>query len=303
MKFIRMKTNVKNILANCSVVCFCMIPALISCSNEVDFGEQYKKTVYIVNSAEMLYTGEHFFEAGNEEIVISVYCASSEPIASDIRARLKVDRQAMDSLNALNILIDQSYVNKVMLPPANYQLDGEPYVTIKARTQYGTLRVPFDFKGLDPDVNYTLPITLVSNNADYDINPELRSIVYEVKMMNQFSGDFTGSSRELPAAIRGVHPTLKALSANTVRMPVHNLSSELKDINTNFMLLTIASDGAVTITPWASANVTDLGGSFYDAARQSFELHYQFTNAAGTTLTITEIITNINAPKESDEEN
>ena len=80
--------------------CFgCSVLMLFSaCNNVVDFGEQYKKTVYIVNSGELLYTWEHFFETENDAIVISVYCASSEPITSDLRAILKIEPQALDCL-------------------------------------------------------------------------------------------------------------------------------------------------------------------------------------------------------------
>jgi len=262
-----------------------------ACNNEVDFGEQYKKTVYIVNSTELLYTWEHFFETENDAIVISVYCASSEPITSDVQARLKIEPKAMDSLNTINTLIDPSYINKVMFPAANYQVGSDLDVTIKAGTQYGTVSIPFSFAGLDPDVAYTLPVALISNSAGYNINPALRAIVYEVKMMNRYSGYFTGTSQESLTVIRSVQPVLKALSANTVRMPIHNLSSDWENIDTNFMLLTIAEDGSVTITPWANADVTDLGESFYDADSQTFELHYKFTNTTGTVFTITEIIT------------
>lgn len=286
-----MKTNISNIL---TLIFVFITLSMTSCSDDVDFGEQYKKTVYIVNSKGCLHTVEHFFETENDEIVLSVYCASSEPITADLRAQLKMDPKTLDSLNTVNESIDELYIDKVMLPTANYQLVGEPNVTIKAGTQYGTLSIPFNFTGLDPDVAYTIPVTLVSNDAGYDINPDLQKIVYEVKMMNQYSGNFIGNSQELAAAKRGVQPVLKAISRNTVRMPIHNLSGDWANIETNFMLLTINDDGSVAIAPWINADVTDLGGSVYDANSQTFELHYEFKNAAGTTFTIAEVISKIN---------
>ncbi|MDR0713687.1 MAG: DUF1735 domain-containing protein [Bacteroidales bacterium] len=269
---------------------------LASCSNDVDFGEQYKKTVYIVNSNDMLYVGEHFFGAENDEIVISVYCASSEPITESVRVRLKIDRYAMDSLNAKSRLIDEEYIDKVMLPETAYRLEGEPNLSIQAGRQYGALRVPFNFSGLDPDVAYTLPFTLVSNSAGYEINSELKSIVYEVKMINRFSGEYSGSSQESATRVVGVQPVLKALSVNTVRLPAHN--SE-----TDFMILTVASDGvSVSIAPVGNAKVTDLGGSKYYPELQQFELYYTYVNANVETLSVTEIITNVNAPKTNEDE-
>lgn len=274
----------------------------LSCSEEIDFGEQYKKTVYIVNSGSILYTGEHTFGNENEEVIVSVYCASSEPITADLKVRLKIDRNSLDSLNNLNRLLSSSYIDKVILPTANYTLEGEPSVTIKAGEQYGTLRIPFRFSGLDPDVSYTLPVSLVSNAAGYDINPDLKSIVYEIKMVNKYAGNYAGSSQESATTIFGVQPVLKALSSNTVRMPVHNLSDDREKLKINYMVLTIADDGSVSIAPFGFAEVTDLGGSSYDAAKQRFELHYKFTDANSHTVTVTEIIKNLNAPEEEFED-
>lgn len=60
-----------------------------SCSSEpADFGEQYKKTLYIVNSRDMLYVGEHAYGSENNSMSFSIYCASSEPIKSDLTVQL-----------------------------------------------------------------------------------------------------------------------------------------------------------------------------------------------------------------------
>lgn len=274
----------------------------ISCSNEIDFGEQYKKVVYIVNSTDLIHIGEHSFTAQNDVIPISVYCASSKPITSDLKVRLKIERKALDSLNMLQSLANPSYVNRMILPKTNYSVEGEQYVTIKSGEQYGVLNIPFDFKGLDPTLSYALPISLVSNDADYEINPKLKSIVYQIEMINEFSGEYSGSSQTSPTAIVGVHPTLKALSDNKVIMPIHNLSSENKDLLTNFIVLTIADDNSVSIEPWGIAEVSDLEGSSYDPVKQIFELYYQFIDASAKKHNVTSIIRNIDAPLTEDDE-
>ncbi|WP_158602554.1 BT_3044 domain-containing protein [Proteiniphilum sp. X52] len=297
-----MKTIRKKVAGVRFIIVFCLTGVLTSCSNEVDFGEQYKKTVYIVNSNNLLHVGEHSFETENDTIAVSVYCASSQPLTHDLQVRLKVNRHALDSLNALQLLADPGYANRVMLPDDNYQLNGEQYVTIKAGKQYGILSVPFDFSGLDPSIPYALPLSLVSNNADYDINPKLKSIVYQIEMVNRFAGNYNGSSRTSPATIVGIQPLLKALSVNKVRMPVHNLSDEDKDLLTNFMVLTVAEDNSVSISPWGIADVTDLGGSKYDPVTQTFELYYQFTDASAKRQTVHSVIRNIDAPPTEEDE-
>lgn len=170
-------------------------------------------------------------------------------------------------------------------------------MTIPANAQYGVLHIPLKPQGLDPDISYALPLTIVSNSEGYDVNEELKTMVYEVKMVNGFSGNYAGSSIELPKTIRSVQPTLKAMSSNSVRMPIHSLSGEARYIKTNFMLLTIGADStSVTIKPWLDAQITDLGKSTYDKTRQSFYLRYSYTDADGKTFDIEEKITNLDAP-------
>jgi hypothetical protein len=68
------------------------------------------------------------------------------------------------------------------------------------------------------------------------------------------------------------------------------------------MVLTVADDGSVSIAPFMYADVTDLGGSFYDADKQRFELHYRYIDANSRTLSVTEVIKNLNAPEEEFED-
>ncbi|MEN6455336.1 MAG: DUF1735 domain-containing protein [Prolixibacteraceae bacterium] len=274
----------------------------VSCSNEVDYGEQYEKTIYMVNSNNLLYQAEHFYGEQNK-MVFSVYCASSEPVTNDVTVQLEFDRNPLDSLNAVRTLSDPSYVARELLPQDHYELPANPEVTIRAGQQYGTLEVPFHVDDLDPLKPYTLPMTIVSNSSGYDMNVQLESIVYEPVMINGYSGSYTGISSESAKVARTVQPALKALSANTVLMPVHNLPGDMQYLDTNFMVLTIAADSAtVTIAPHGNANVADLSGSSYDRERQRFELHYSFTATNNVTYHITEIIANVKAPVSEEDE-
>jgi hypothetical protein len=202
----------------------------------------------------------------------------------------------LDSLNTRNKLENPLYIDKVLLPEDYYQAATEYTVTIKADDQYGILEIPLNLAKIAADTAYTLPISIVSNSAGYDINPEMQSVVYEIKMVNKYSGQFSGTSAESPTLLRPVQPTVKAISANQVRVPVHILLNEDQYLDTNFMLLTIADDGLVTIEPWRNSTVVDLGNSYYDEVQQLFELHYRFTDG-NNIFTITEKITNILAPK------
>ena len=270
---------------------------LLACNSDVDFGEQYKKTIYLVHGNNLLYTKEHFYGAENDKLVFSVYCASSEPITQNVSVLLKIDQYALDSLNTQGILESNAYIDKQMLPAAHYEMPAEVQVTIPAGTQYALLEVPFYSEGLNAGISYTLPISIVSNNRGYEIAPEARSVVYEISMTNKYSGIFTGASAESSSVVLPVQVPLIAMSANQVVMPIHDLDADEQYLDTHFMLLTISEDGRVTITPVANAQVVDLGNNFYDEVQQSYELHYRFTSDNGSIFTITEKITNIDAPK------
>jgi hypothetical protein len=278
-----------------TVILFVFFIVIVSCDSDINFGEQYKKTVYIVNSSNLLASYKHIYGTNNT-MVVSIYCASSEAIDHDLHVQIKIDEHVLDSLNDKGHLENDNYVDKVILPSSHYSFSGETDVVIRAGKQYGVLEIPLDVEGLDADISYVLPLSIVSNSAGYEINPRMRSIVYGIELSNLFSGIYSGTSSESPTAIRSLQVTAKALSPNTVRVPIHNLPADKDNLNTNFMQLTVGDGGLVTITPWQNSTVVDIGGSFYDEVQQLFELHYRFT-VGNRIYSITERLTNISAPR------
>ncbi|MDO5570687.1 MAG: DUF1735 domain-containing protein [Bacteroidales bacterium] len=271
----------------------------------IDFGEQYKKTIYIVDSKDMLYQDDFHYDKDNF-ITVSVYCASSEPIKSDTKVKLKLFPKALDSLNYLFSLGNPLYVDKQLLPSSNYKLP-DLNVTIKANQQYGTLNIPFYTEGLNPDTSYAFPLAIESNDKGYDINKELSIIIVNIHMVNSYSGNYTGSSIELPnKTIKSVQPHTKALSKNQIRIPIHNLSAETSDLETNFMVLTIEDSDTkshnVKISNWKNSNVTDLGASTFDSKKMLFDLNYSFTDVDGNEYTIHENIRNTDVEIDDEDE-
>src|SRR5690606_21562781 len=173
---------------------------------------------------------------------ISVYCSPSAPITEDVGATLNLDERVLDSLNHLNGLENANYLPKQMLPTEFYAFP-DAAVLIKAGEQFGLLKIPVNLTGLDPDTEYTIPISLVSNTAGYDINPKLRSIVYQPTMVNNYSGLYTGASKETDEPTpRSITPRLTALSKDRVRLPIHNFADDNDRLATNYMVLAIADD-------------------------------------------------------------
>lgn len=271
-----------------------------SCKKEatVKFGEQYQKTLYIVHSNNMEYVKEHFFENENDTIALSVYCASSEPINSSVTVDLVKNIKVLDSLNYINSLSDANYVPKLMLENTWYNFESGK-ATIEAGKQYGVLKIPVHLKGIDVDKEYVLPISLVGNNAGYEINPRLSALVYRPKMKNRFSGDFTGTSKVLSEkSPNSIASTVQAIDINRVRLPIHNLEDDKDLLETNYMILTIAEDGKrVSILPFKNAKVYDDGGSSYDPNLRQFTLNYSFEDGAKM-KNVQSIIRDINVVEE-----
>jgi len=243
------------------------------------YGEQYKKTLYIVHANGIEHSREHAFENENDTITLSVYCASSEPISGDVTATLEKDPKILDSVNYLNGLGNANYVAKLMLEPERYSFE-RGTVTIRAGRQFGLLKIPVRLAGIDLDKEYILPVTLQSNDAGYDINPQLRSIAYQPVMVNRFSGMYTGTSKvSTENAPRSISPRLQAMAKNQIRLPIHNLPDDSDLLSTNFMLLTVQADGrSVSIAPFRDAQVSDEGGSTYDPELKQFTLNYSYTD-------------------------
>lgn len=272
-----------------------------SCSSDVDFGEQYQKTLCIIGANGMLHSEIHYFKKGVDldTARISIYCAGSEPLSHDLTVTVGLDMHALDSLNEMGHLSSFDYVDKIMLPEANYRLLSNS-VTIAAGTQYKTLEIELDMTGLLPEVDYVIPLRITENSANYAVNPAMQTMIYHVKMANGYSGNYNGTSKA--SSVSTVNPELRALSHNQVRMPIHTLDDDNTVLNTNFMVLTVADDSTtVTITPWLEAQVTDLGGSTFDKKRQSFTLNYSYTRN-DKEVEVLEVIRNVeNNYQEEDE--
>lgn len=266
----------------------------LSCNPQVDFGEQYKKKVYIVNSNNIVHGQELFLGQENHQFTLSVYCSGSENIKEDLKITFDIDKEALDTYNERMMIESLKYKKIDFLPQDRFSFDN-PTVTIKTNEQYGLLKLPIAVEGLDPDKRYAVPVRIISNSAGYEINKERDFIILEAILQNGFSGEYSGFSENLLSGKKyAISPALKAMSPYSVRMPIHNLPYEEDELmKTNFMLLTIDSDSSsVHISPWENARITDLGGSKYDKKEKSFDLHYSFISSDGTELRINEKIKN-----------
>ncbi|MFR7823643.1 MAG: DUF1735 domain-containing protein [Odoribacter splanchnicus] len=70
----------------------------VSCSNDVDYGEQYRKEFYIVGSSQTLQYAFHEIDKASPGH-ISVYCTGSELLSKDAVVNYKVDKEYLDRFN------------------------------------------------------------------------------------------------------------------------------------------------------------------------------------------------------------
>lgn len=276
---------------------------LFSCNPQVDFGEQYKKTVYIVNSNNIIHEQDLFLGKEDNQLALSVYCAGSENIKEELKVTLDIDKEALEAYNERMMIETLQYRKIDLLPETHFSFEN-PTVTIKASEQYGMLKLPVSAEGLDPDKRYAVPVRITSNSAGYDINEERDFIVLEAILQNGFSGEYSGVFHLLTLEKKyTVQRSLKAISANSVRMPISPVSDEEESFETDYMLLTIDSDSTtVHISPWKNAPITDLGGNSYDKEKKSFDLHYSCITDEGMEITVHETIQNNTVITEEEED-
>lgn len=272
-----------------------------ACSSDVDFGEQYRKIVYIVKSENTVYVREHKIVSEEQAGGISLYCGGSDELKEDVKVTVTLtDIDVIKRYNAKNFTAwnDNLHDALEMLPAEYYSIDSYS-ATIKAGAEYAEIPIMIATEDIDPDKNYVIPLA-ISDASGYEVQEGLDTVLYQVSLINDYSSDYTSIIQN----VVGVDDTIvlaknkyfKAMAENAVRTSVYTLNDETIDYNNlknNLMTLTIANDNTVTIVGWKSANVTDLGGSKYDPVKHIMYLHYKYEDADGDVLEIIETLTNL----------
>ena len=242
-----------NYLYLIGLLCFCG-----ACSNDVDFGEQYKKQVYIVNAN--LNGGiidASLMMEEQAEGSISIYCASSEFPEEDIVVHYKIDTAA---LNAYNVREFETAIDRYMTAiPENLVTFGSETVTIKQGEPYAVLPFTINTAALDPGKNNTLPITL-TDASGYDINPELQTCFYRLTLDNPYSGDYSAQVRILDTVGDGSYypvfdspsnatKTVLAAGTTALKVPRSTTPSVQEGENANYFVIEWnQTDNSLTLT-------------------------------------------------------
>lgn len=272
-----------------------------ACSSEVDFGEQYRKIIYIVNSNDMAYLREHKITTEEQEGVVSIYCGGSDVLKDDIKVTIVPAEEAMERYNKRTFTEDNENLHKKLeVLPAEYYSIASYSVTIQAGTEYATLPIMLKTEGLDADGYYAIPLA-IGNASGYEVQKNLDTIFYQIKLINDYSGEYNSVIQNVIApgdtVLVAKGKFLKAMEERVIRTSMYNLddeTSKIDNMESNLMLLTIAADNTVTISPWENAQLRDLGGSKYDPVAHTMTLNYEYENSDGDKLTLIEVLTDVN---------
>lgn len=250
---------------------------LSSCSNGVDYGEQYKKTLFIVNSKEQIYYASHSASTqsrGN----ISVYVTGSQLPQEDIHAAYKIDEEALRAYNQKEYGDNES-LYLTLLPSDLYSLESTEIV-VKKGEPYGCLYFTINTQALNPAKVYVLPITLVDAQGGYEISESLRTILYIVQVESPFAGDYQSEIRQDDVFQGEFSKKAMALGASKILVPLAAKSNAISDAslnyNTDFYQITIREDNSVIIEPYLQSVVSQQidQSSYYDPEERIFHLFY-----------------------------
>lgn len=259
---------------------FCILVfSVTGCQEEFDSKEVYKKIVYIINSDDAISPFTHPFTGAESTGFISVYCSGSLMPENDIHVELGYDNELVSEYNFTEFENDTS---KYVIPLASkYYNIPSLSATIKKGEPHVNLFINVNPEGLSPDTTYVIPLKLISS-SEYEISEELSSILYSVRLENEYSGKYRmvgtlseeGSTDKPQEVFK--EKTLVPLNKNTCRM-FFSAENELKEnIGIRTFKFSVQSDNRIVINE--DNDVLDMGGSYFEATdkEEKIILNYSF---------------------------
>ena len=278
------------------ILAIALIPvlgSLSSCNEDDQFkGELYKKVIYVLSDDDLIFQSEH--QLGEESTgYLTLYCGGTEHLQKDVTVEMEYDDTLLDEYNYRNFDLDYSKY-AVLLPEDNYEIQTFT-TTLKANSgdDYSLLPIKINPEGLNPDVNYMLPMKIKSI-SDYELNPDKQRVMFNVKPKNDYASTKTTtyyqtsgfetrhlSTGDVPSTISVTRPVVP-VSKNQIRMfaGYHTYvvgSLDPEDVDKYAMTVTLNDDGSLSISPYGSIELEQVGGS---------DENYYFTNKLTGYLTL-----------------
>lgn len=262
------------------ILLFAFVHALFlfsACEKEFYEKEVYRKIVYIVNSDNMIDFFTHPFTGASTEGFMSLYCSGSLFPDNDINIEIGFDDELIGKYNYIEFENNEAKYVKAL--PSNYFEIPSFSVTIKKGEASVTMPIFVTSEGLSPDTTYVIPLKIISASG-FEVNPDLSSILYAIKLENAYSGLYRMTGSLLKQGDTGMpqqvfkDKTVVPINRNTCRMFISTESELEENIGSRTVIFSLRSDNSVVIKE--ENNLIDLGGSLYDPERKVFTLNYGF---------------------------
>lgn len=266
------------------ILCFCN-----ACSTDVDFGEQYKKQIYIVKGNDRL-TETTLPMADRTEAFVTFYCSGSEMSDKDVVVQYKIDKEALTAYNETEY--GDNLARQMVCVPEEMVTFEEPAVTIKAGQEYAVLHFSINTSGLDPALNYAVPITITEVSA-YEINQNVKTLFYKIKLKTQYSGLYNSQVvcydvfKRLEST-KYAQKTATAIAKNQMKVPVLD-QKEVAEGSLDYVIVTLNEDNSVTLStestfvkPVYEIEINDeiIKVNYYDPAKKQFVLCYLYNSTS-----------------------
>lgn len=273
---------------------------LWSCNENPIDSEQYKKRIYIVKSIDKVYTSDLKYSDSIQETFVSVAISGSQPQDQNVKIELELVPEAVGIYNEKYIGRWSSKPYYTVMPDRFYSIPSMETEMYAGGETFARLPILMNTADIHCDSTYTIPIAIKSVSA-YEVNTEISSLLMAFNMVNDYSGIYQMIGKKTETANGnssniGKSKTLKAISEKAVRMFIEASKDDDKTLipSTN-VVITVASDNSVAVTPWDAANanftITGSGGT-YNPANKSFNIWYSYTDTSGKEFKITENLEN-----------
>jgi len=258
------------------ILCLLTVLGLVACNEDDQFkGELYKKVIYVLSDDEQTFPAEH---ALGEETTgyLTIYCGGTEHITSDVTVEIEHDDELLAEYNKRNFDIDESKFAQE-LPEDHYDIPSMTTVLKADSPDYYSL-IPINIRpdGLNPDVSYMIPLRIKSVSA-FEVNPDKQSVLYHVMLKNDYATIkettyYQTTGREIRNTSEGdiqsnvsITRIATPLTRNSIRMfaGTHTYTTTSvtpEEIDKYAMTVTFNEDNTLTITPYGSIEIEQLGG-------------------------------------------
>lgn len=261
-----------------NVIFIVILFLFVSCSNDVDYGEQYIKELYIVGSSQTLMYAFHEIDKASPGN-ISVYCSGSELPGKDVIVNYKVDKEYLDRFNRNEYGNEEE--NYFQIVPEDKVTFKQEQIIVKKGKEYGLLNFTIDTEGLDFSKLYVIPLTL-TDAPGYRISETQSSTLYVVGIVNQYQGTYRSTYLQENPDGTGTSGTaikiIKALTSTQLLVPLANYSNRNGDLDfsTQYYLLNLNADNTLTIKPYLQTVVEQNPDerSYYDPEKREFHIFY-----------------------------